>query len=408
MRTEAPRHALTFIFITVFIDIMGMGMIFPVLPQLIIDVSSRPIAEATAIGGWLFVSYTGMQFLFGPFLGNLSDRFGRRPLLLISVGGLAVDYALSALAPTLVWLFVGRLLAGICGASYNIANAFIADITPPEKRAGAFGLMGAAFGLGFVLGPAIGGLLGSYGPRVPFVAAALLSLANFIYGYFVLPETLPPEQRRRFELSRANPFGAFKVFRTYPSVLPLCIVLFIYYCSVSVYPAIWSFWAVARHGWSELTTGMSLAVFGLLSAVVQGLLTGKFISRFGERRTVIIAMLAGTAGAVGFAFSPGLTAVLLVTVLNAPEGLADPALTAAMSHQAPANAQGELQGGIASAKNLAMLLATPLFAETFGAVLSSHGAITASHVTLLLAAGFCSLALALFVAVTRRQLVTQQ
>ncbi len=401
VRTEASSHALTFIFITVFIDMVGMGIIFPVLPQLIMDISSRNVADATSIGGWLFVSYVGMQFLFGPLIGNLSDRFGRRPLLLISIGGLAVDYFLSALAPNLAWLFVGRLLAGVCGASYHTANAFIADVTPPEKRAGAFGLMGAAFGLGFVLGPVIGGIAGTYGPRVPFYLAGGLSLLNFAYGYFVLPETLPPTLRRPFEIWRANPFGSFKVFRTYRKVVPYCAVLAIYYAAVSVYPAVWPFWAVARHGWSELTTGLTLAAFGLLTAAMQGFMTAPVIGRLGERRTVILALATAVLGAVGFALSPTLAVVLMVTVLNAPEGLADPALVASLSHEAPANAQGELQGGIASAKNLAMLVGTPFFAETFRYTLNAFGPIAASTITYLLAGGGMLAALLLFLAVSR-------
>lgn len=401
--TRVSSHALTFIFITVFIDMMGMGIIFPVLPQLIMDVSRIPVADATVIGGWLFVSYVGMQFLFGPLIGNLSDRFGRRPLLLLSIAGLALDYFLSALAPSLFWLFVGRLVAGICGASYHIANAFIADVTPPDKRAAAFGLMGAAFGLGFVLGPAIGGLLGTYGPRVPFYAAAMFSCINFVYGYFVLPETLPRELRRPFELWRANPFGTLKVFSAYPAVLPSCVVLFTYYVGISVYPAVWPFWAVARHDWSQLTTGLTLAVFGLLTAAMQGLLTAPAIRLLGERNTIMLALLCAIAGAIGFGVAPGLAMVLIVTLINAPEGLADPALIATMSHRAPANAQGELQGGIASAKNLAMLIATPFFAETFGHAATRLGPVPASHITFGTAGAVLAVALVLFIVYSRRR-----
>jgi MFS transporter, DHA1 family, tetracycline resistance protein len=210
-------HAVTFVLITVFLDMVGFGLIMPVLPGLIENVGHMEIADAALIGGWLFFAFSLTQFLFGPMMGNLSDAYGRRPLLLLAVFGLLVDYLLMSFAPNLFWIFVGRAFAGLCGASYVIANAYIADVTAPEERAKAFGMVGAAFGLGFVVGPAIGGLLGEYGPRVPFMAAAVISAANLIYGYFVVPETLDSGKRRPFELARANPFGTFKVFQTYRS-----------------------------------------------------------------------------------------------------------------------------------------------------------------------------------------------
>jgi MFS transporter, DHA1 family, tetracycline resistance protein len=400
---KAGKHAVTFIFITVLLDMIGFGLVFPVLPQLIEDVGHVSIANATVIGGWMFVSYTGMQFLLGPAIGNLSDRYGRRPVLLLSVGGLGLDYLFSAFAPSLVWLFVGRLIAGICGASYNTANAYLADVTAPEERAKAFGLMGAAFGLGFVVGPAIGGLLGEYGPRVPFFAAAGLSLANFAYGYFVLPETLPQENRRPFQFSRANPFGAFKVFRTYKGVVPYCAVLFLYFFGVAVYPAIWAFWAVARFGWSEAIIGLTLACFGLVTAIAQGVLTGPVTQRLGERNTVILALSFAAFCSAGFGLAPGLWSVIALALLNAPEGFADPALSASMSHAAPANAQGELQGGIASAKSLALILGTPVFSITFGYATEAYSAATASLVVYFGSALLMSVALVLFIAVSRKQ-----
>ena len=266
----STRLAVIFVFVTVFLDMVGIGLIFPVLPTIVRLIGKMNIAEATLISGWLFFAYTGMQILFGPLMGSLSDTFGRRPLLLLSVFGLAVDYLLTAFAPTLLWLFIGRLFAGLCGASYTTANAYLADITLPEDRAKAFGYIGAAVGLGFIIGPAIGGLLGELGPRVPFFAAAFISIVNFVYGYFVLPETLPPETRRPFSWARSNPLGTFKVFMSYRQVLPLCAVLFLYYVAVSIYPAIWAFWGIARYGWSELIIGLTLAVFGLLMALTTG------------------------------------------------------------------------------------------------------------------------------------------
>ncbi len=229
----------------------------------------------------------GAQFVMGPTIGNLSDAFGRRPILLLAVLGQALDFLLHALAPTLFWLFIARALSGLCGASYTTANAYLADITAPEERAKAFGLMGAAFGLGFIMGPAIGGLLGEYGPRVPFYVAAALCFANFLYGWFILPETLPPEKRRAFDWRRANPFGMLKVFASYQGVLFLAVIVFIYFLAGAVYPAIWSFWAIAQFGWSEWTIGLSLAAFGLITAITQGALTGPAVKRLGERNTVI-------------------------------------------------------------------------------------------------------------------------
>jgi MFS transporter, DHA1 family, tetracycline resistance protein len=364
------RYALAFVISIVFLDMVGIGLIFPVLPKIVEVVGRMDLAQATLISGWLFFAYVGMQFLLGPLIGNLSDTYGRRPLLLIAVFGLAVDYTLTAFAPNLWWLFLGRIVAGICGASYTTASACLADITKPDDRAKAFGYMGAAFGLGFVIGPAIGGLLGEYGPRVPFFAAAIVSMLSFVFGYFVLPETLDKSQRRPFSLMRSNPLGTFKVFMTYPQILPLLTVMFLYYLATSIYPAIWSFWGIAKYDWSESMIGLTLACFGLVMAVSGGFFTGPVVNRLGESRTVMMALCVACLTASGFAISPGTGAVLFVTFVNAPEGFVDPTLTSMMSRDTPADAQGELQGGIASAKNLAMLLGTPLFAQIFGYGLS--------------------------------------
>ena len=357
---------MTFIFITVFLDMVGIGLIWPVMPRLIEDVSGSDLAGASAWNGWLFVAYGLTQFLFGPAIGNLSDAYGRRPILLLSVFGLAVDYMLMALAPSLLWLFIGRLVAGICGASYTTANAYLADISKPEDRAKVFGMMGAAFGLGFIIGPAIGGLLGEFGPRVPFFVAAGLSILNFIYGYFVLPETLPPDKRRSFSLARSNPAGTLKVFASYRGVVPLGIVMSGYFMATSVYPAIWSFWGIANFGWSEATIGLTLAAFGLAMAITQGMLTGPAVKYLGEWNTVVLALVSSLAASIGYGLAPNLTFVMLLFLVHAPEGFAQPALTALMSREAPDNAQGELQGGIASLQNIAMLIGTFFYAQAFG------------------------------------------
>ena len=362
----AANRAMIFILITVFLDMVGFGIIIPVMPALIGEVGHVSLGEAAVLGGWMAAGYSLAQFLSGPLLGNLSDRFGRRPLLLLAIFGLGVDFLLHALAPTMGWLFVGRLLAGFCGASWVIANAFIADITAPEDRGRAFGRMGAAFGLGFVIGPAIGGLLGEFGPRVPFYVAAAVSGLNFIYGWFVLPETLAPENRRPFVLSRANPFGAFKVFRSYPGVLPLCAVMALFFFFTSIYPAIWPFWGKANFGWSEAMVGMTLAVFGIIMAVFQGFLTGPAVARWGEKRVALIGLIAATLALFGYGMVGTLTLVILLMIVHGPEGFVHPMLTAILSQRVPENAQGELQGGISAITNIAMLLGTVFFAEIFG------------------------------------------
>lgn len=360
------KNAVIFVFITVLLDMVGFGLIIPVQPALIQTVGGTSIGQASIVAGWLFLAYGGMQFLFGPAMGSLSDAFGRRPLLLLAVFGLAVDYLLTAFAPNLWWLLAGRLIAGLCGASYTIANAYLADITAPENRAKAFGLMGAAFGLGFIIGPAIGGLLGEFGPRVPFFVAAGVSAANFIFGWFVLPETLTPDKRRPFNWIRANPIGALKVFASYKGVLPLCGVLAIYFFASSVYMVIWPFWGVAKFGWSASTIGLTLAVFGITTAIVQGGLTGPAVKWLGESRTVLVGLAFGMVSAFAYGFAPGLAAVLILLVIHAPEGIANPAMIAMISREVPENAQGEMQGGIASVQTVSMIFGAIFFSQIFG------------------------------------------
>ncbi len=401
--TASPtsKHAITFIFITVFLDMVGFGLIMPVLPSLIQSVGKVDIATAASIGGWMFFAFSFTQFLFGPTMGNLSDAFGRRPLLLLAVFGLFIDYLLMSFAPNLFWLFVGRAFAGFCGASYVIANAFIADVTAPEDRAKAFGLMGAAFGLGFVVGPAIGGLLGEYGARVPFYVAAGVSALNLIYGYLVLPETLPPEKRRAFELSRANPLGTFKVFRSYPGVMGLCLVFFVYFFASSVYPAIWSFWGIAKFEWSPLLIGVTLACFGIVTAIFQGALTGPFEKWFGTRNVIIIGFLSATIAAFGYGFAPGLTAVVVLLLVHGPEGFIQPMVSAVMSKAVPENAQGELQGGISSIMAVGMLLGTLFFAQVFAYFVAPNPVVQSPNIALFVAAGLIAVSFAMFLMLKR-------
>jgi len=391
---ETLGRARIFVLITVFLDMVGFGIIIPVMPALIGDVGHVDLPAAARIGGWMAAAYSLTQFLSGPLMGNLSDRYGRRPLMLIAVFGLGADFLIQALAPNVGWLFVGRVLAGLCGASWVIANAFIADITAPEERAKAFGMMGAAFGLGFVIGPAIGGILGEYGPRVPFYAAAAVSFLNFAFGFFVLPETLGADKRRLFEWRRANPFGAFKVFRTYSGVLPMCAVLAAFFFFSSVYPAIWPFWAKAKFGWSEAMIGVTLAVFGVIMAIFQGALSGPAVKHFGEFRTVLIGLVSATIAATGYGLAGGLAVIVILMVVHGPEGFIHPMLTALMSQRVPEDAQGELQGGISAITNIAMLLGTVFFAQVFGFFLA--GPMATPNMAFFIAGGGLLLTLGLF------------
>lgn len=400
---SVSRHATLFVLLTVLLDMVGFGIIIPVLPVLIENVGHMTLAEATKIGGWMAFAFSGTQFLFAPLMGNLSDRFGRRPLLLLAIAGLGIDYLLHAWAPTLLWLFIGRAIAGFCGSSWVIANAYIADVTPPEGRARAFGIMGAAFGVGFVIGPAIGGLLGELGPRVPFIVAAVISGLNLIYGWFVLPETLPPDRRRPFEWRRANPFGAFRVFRSYAGVLPLCAVMFVFFFASSVYPAIWPFWGMGKFGWSEAMVGLSLAMFGLVMAAFQGLGTGPAVKHLGESRVVILGLACAAVAMLGYGLIWSVPLVFVLMVVHGPEGFVHPMLTAMMSKIVPENAQGELQGGISAITNIAMLAGTVFFAQVFGHFMAEDRLWRSPDVAYWIGAATLTLALGLYIAVRPRE-----
>lgn len=394
-QSPPSRHAVTFVLLTVLLDMVGFGLIIPVLPGLIEEVGGIGLSDAAKIGGWMFFAFSVAQFACSPLMGNLSDRFGRRPLLLLAIAGLGLDYLLQAFAPNLVWLFVGRIIAGVCGASWVIANAFITDVTTPENRAKYFGLLGACFGLGFVVGPAIGGLLGSFGPRVPFFVAAAISGLNLIYGYFVLPETLAPANRRRFEWRRSNPLGAFAVFRGYQGVLPMCGVLFTYVFCSAIYPAIWPFWGMAKFDWSPAMVGLTLAIFGLVMAGFQGGLAGPAAARFGERRVVLVGLITAVLGLAGYGFAWGLVPVVILMVVHGPEGFVHPMLVAMMTKNVPADAQGELQGGISAIMSVAMLAGTVFFSQIFGFFLG-RGGDYAPDIAFFVAAGGMLASLAIF------------
>lgn len=363
---NGARNPLIFIFITRLIDSMGFGIVMPVLPQLLLHMGSPNIAAAARVAGVLLVVYSVLQFMSGPLIGNLSDRFGRRPVILISLFAFGVDYLFMGFAPTIGWLFVGRAIAGIAGAVYAPANAFVADITPPEKRAQAFGLVSAAFGVGFILGPAIGGALGEMGPRAPFFAAAALAGLNFVFGLFVLPESLPKERRRAFSWARANPLGAAIALYRYPSVLGLAVVTLLVLIGNTVYPSIWSFFTTARFGWSTGMIGLSLAVTGLGMALVQGVLTGRFVSALGEWRTATLGLAVAVAAYITYALVPYGWMIFPVAFVGALQALSFPALNALMSHRVRADQQGELQGAVASLMSLSSIIGPLLMSQAMG------------------------------------------
>lgn len=396
MISPPSRHAVSFVLLVVFLDMMGVGLILPVLPKLIESVGEMSVAEASRIGGGMFAAFSLAQFVAAPMMGALSDRFGRRPLLLLAIGGLGVDFLFHALAPTVFWLFVGRLIAGICGSSYVIANAYLADVTAPENRARAFGLMGAALGLGFVLGPALGGMLGGFGPRVPFWVAAAISGANFLYGIFVLPETLPAEKRRMLNWREANPLGMFAVFRRARGQGVLLAVFALYFFGSAVYPAIWSFWGIAKFGWSEAMIGVSLAAFGLVWAVVQGGLTGPAARLLGEERAALLGLCVAALAAVGYGFAGGIVAVVVLLVFHGPDGFVQPMLAAMMSRAVPEEEQGALQGGLGAVSNLMMLLGTLFFTQVFGYFLSDAAPWRSPDAAYFVAAGVLAVPLGLF------------
>lgn len=400
--TSQARRATVFALVAVFLDVVGFGLIIPVLPRLIEEVGHIGLDDAARIGGWLFAAFSLAQFVFAPLAGTLSDRFGRRPLLLLAISGLAVDYVVQALAPTVLWLFVGRLIAGVCGSSHVIAGACLADVSSPENRARSFGRMTAAFGLGFVLGPAIGGLLGEFGTRVPFWCAAALAGVNFLFGVFALPETLARENRRAFRWREANPLGVLSVFGRYTGVLPYAWVLTIFFFGTSIYAAIWAFWGMAKYGWPGTTVGLTLAASGITVALMQGLGTGPAVARWGERRMAVVGLAGAAATCVGFALSPTTAVVVVMLVINAVEGFAHPMLSALMSKAVPEDTQGALQGGISALMNLAMLAGAIFYTQTFGYFLSEAAPIRSPDVSFFIAAALMLLALGLFLWQSRR------
>ena len=392
---ESTRRPLLFIFLTVLIDTIGFGIIMPVIPRLIMGISGLDLAGAARMGGVLLSVFAALQFLFGPVMGNLSDAYGRRPVLLLSLLAFGVNYALMGLTPNLAWLFVGRAVTGICGAIFGPANAFVADVTPPEKRAQSFGLIGAAFGLGFVLGPALGGLLGELGPRAPFFAASALALLNFVYGLLVLPESLPPERRRAFVLARANPLGTLLAFRGHKRVLGLTLVAFIWQLAFHVYPATWAYFVIAKFGFTPAAIGGTLALSGMSMAVVQGFLTGRIVGAWGEARVAPIGIAVGMIAFLCYAFMTESWMLVPTLVFGGFQGVAMPAINSLMSKQLGPERQGELQGGIASMMGLSSIVGPLALTETMARFSGPEARVQFPGAAFVLAAGLAALSLLL-------------
>jgi DHA1 family tetracycline resistance protein-like MFS transporter len=399
-RRDARKAAVAFVLITVCLDVLALGITVPILPKLVETMLGGDTARAAILFGLFTTAWALMQFLFQPLMGALSDRYGRRPVILLSNLGLGLDYILMALAPTVSWLFVGRVISGIAASSFSTATAYIADVTAPDKRAEAFGLIGVAFGFGFVLGPAVGGLLGAIDPRLPLWVAAGLSLANALYGFLVLPESLTPDKRAPFRWARANPLGALRLLASHPQLMGLSGSMFLYHMSHNVFPAIFVLHAGYRFGWGEAMVGLGLAGFAVCSAIVQGLLIKPVVGRFGERRMLLFGMAVGVVGFLmlglantSFLFWLGMPVMALWSFIG-------PAMQGIMTRHVGASEQGRLQGAISSLGAIAGLIAPIIFSQLFAWAISAGGT-AFSGAPYLLAGAFIAAAGALGWRVTR-------
>jgi len=353
---------MAFILVTVFIDVLGIGIIIPILPELVKDFVGGSTASAGRWFGVIAATYAATQFFFAPVLGSLSDRFGRRPIILIALFGLGIDYVIQGLAPTIGWLFLGRVIAGIMGASFTTANAYIADVSGPEDRARNFGLMGVAFGLGFIFGPALGGFLGGFHLRLPFFGSAALALINCLYGFFVLPESLPLEKRGHFSLKKANPMGSLMVLRTYPLVAYLSVSFIFIGLAQRGLEVVWVLYTSHRFGWDEGANGLSLALIGIMAVLVQGGLVQPFIKRFGERRTILFGLVVATFSFLGYGMASEGWMMIVVIIFGALGGVSGPAIQGLIAGTVASNDQGKIQGGITSLMSLTSIFSPLIFA----------------------------------------------
>lgn len=397
--------AVGFIFVTLLIDVIGIGIIIPVVPKLIAELIHGDVTEASRWGGWLMSCYAIVQFICAPIIGGLSDHFGRRPVLLASLFGFGADYIFLAFAPTIGWLFVGRVIAGLMGASFTTGGAYIADVSPPEKRAQNFGMIGAAFGLGFIIGPVLGGLLGQFGSRVPFLAAAGLSLLNWLYGFFVLPESLKPENRRPFDLKRANPVGSMTNLYKYPVIIGLAGSIFLIYIANHAVQSTWTYYTMEKFSWTEKTVGYSLGFVGIISAVVQGGLIRMIIPAIGPTRSLFVGLLLYAIGNILFAFATKGWMMFAITVPYCLGGITMPALQGIISNRVPPNAQGELQGAFTSLMSLASIVGPMVMTGLFYAFTNDPGGVYFPGAPLLLGAALtvASILLAVIMLVRQRK-----
>jgi len=391
------KPALAFVFVTLVLDILGIGLIIPILPRLIESLCGGNVSAASSVYGSLAALYSLMQFVFAPVLGSLSDRFGRRAVILSSLLGSGLDYLVLAFAPTLPWFFVGRIIAGITGANIAASSAYIADVSPPEKRAGNFGLIGAAFGLGFIAGPALGGLLGHLGLRVPFFVAAGLTLLNWLYGLFVLPESLPLVNRRAFSWARANPVGSLLALKRYPVVLGLTGTFFLINLAHQTLPSTWVLYTGYRYHWNSAQVGLSLAIVGLMAAIVQGGLARRIVPALGERRSIIIGLTNATIVMTAYGLATRGWMVYAILVVGSLGAIAMPAIQGLISRSVPLNEQGAMQGSLASLGSVAGIIGPPLATGLFGYFISPRAPAHVPGVAFFWGSFliFCSLLLAL-------------
>lgn len=347
------------------IDITGWGIIIPVIPKLIKELIHGDISEAAKVGGWLTFAYAITQFIFAPLIGNLSDKFGRRPIILISLFAFSMDYLLLAFAPTITWIFIGRIIAGVSGASITTASAYIADVSTPENRAKNFGMIGAAFGLGFIIGPVLGGVLGQYGSRVPFYAAAVLCMINFLYGYFILPESLSKDNRREVDFKRANPVGAFMNLKKHPSLYGLLSALFIVYVASNAVQGNWSYFTMYKFGWDEKLVGISLGVIGLLVGIVQGVLIRWINPKLGNEKSIYIGLTLYAIGLFLFAIASQSWMMFIFLIPYCLGGIAGPAIQSVISNKVAPTEQGEIQGTLASLMSASTIIGPPMMTSIF-------------------------------------------
>jgi len=386
MAKDKKQAALGFIFITLLIDVAGFGIIIPVFPNLISGLIHGNLSDAAKYGGWLGFTYAIMQFLFAPVLGNLSDKYGRRPILLFSLFGFGIDYLLQGFAPNIFWLFIGRSIAGITGGSFTTAAAYIADVSTPENRAKNFGMIGAAFGIGFIIGPVIGGLLGQFGDRVPFFAAAALALLNWLYGYFVLPESLSKENRRTFDWKRANPLGALKQLQKYPAVAGLIASIALLYVAGHAVQSNWSYYTMYKFSWDKKMVGYSLGFVGLTVGLVQGLLIRVIIPKLGNEKSVYIGLLLYAMGFLLFAFATQTWMMYAFMIPYSLGGIAGPSLQGIISAHVPPNEQGELQGALTSLMSATAIIGPLIMTNLFAYFTSAKAPILFPGAAMLLGA----------------------